>query len=339
MYAAVLALMLVGQVDISGYVETRPYLAWGDSVNSFGINRGWVEFKTAQLNYGGQVAFDLTVPYDTTSLSYLERTIEISRLALWLGPETFRLAAGKQRLYWGVARVFKPLDIFNPVNYYEPGYERPGSNALLGYVALGDLSSIRAVVVPRYHVKQSIGGIRLGSHLFQNDIGLNVMHQRSPQKTIAGFEIAGELALGYWGEFSYTWEDSIRYGKASVGVDYTFPFLLYAMIEYFFDESGENDRYRYDISQVADGARTTLAKQYLYLSVGLAQNPFFRPVVNSIVNIDDGGVILIPQISYAIFDNAEIVSGLNIFLGAETSEFKRIVPYDGQGYIWAKVYF
>jgi hypothetical protein len=339
MYAVTLALMLVAQVDISGYVETRPYLAWGDSVNSFGTNRGWIEFKTAQMNYGAQAALDLTVPYDTTSLSYAENNIAISRLALWLGPETMRLVVGKQRLYWGVARIFKPLDIFNPVNYYEPGYERLGSNALLGYFALGNLTSIRTVVVPRYRIRQSIAGVRLGTNLLQNDIGLNVMHQRSPRKTIAGFEIAGELTVGYWGEFSYEWEDSIRYGKASVGVDYTFPFLLYTMVEYFFDESGERDEDAYDISQIADGTRMTLAQQYLYLSLGLAHNPFFRPVVNGIVNVDDGGVILIPQVSYAIFDNAEIVSGLNIFLGAETTEFKRIVPYNGQGYVWAKVYF
>jgi hypothetical protein len=339
MYTAAVVLMLFAQVDISGYVETRPYLAWGDSVNTFGINRGWVEFKTAQMDYGGQVAFELTIPYDTASLDYVENSIAISRLALWLGPETMRLVAGKQRLYWGVARVFKPLDIFNPVNYYEPGYEKPGSNALLGYFALGDMSSLRAVVVPRYRIRESIGGIRLGSHLMQNDIGLNIIHQRSPRKTVGGLEIAGELAVGYWGEFSYTREDSVRYGKASVGMDYTFPFLLYTMVEYFFDESGEHDANEYDISLIANGTRVTLAQQYLYLSLGLAHNPFFRPVVNSIVNLDDGSVILIPQVSYAIFDNAEITCGVNIFLGGESSEFRRIVPYDGQGYIWAKVYF
>lgn len=332
-------MILMGQLDISGYVETRPYLAWSDSVNTFGTNRAWVEFKTVEMNYGGQVAFDLTIPYDTTSLSYAESNIRISRLALWLGPETLRLVAGKQRLYWGVARVFRPLDIFNPINYYEPSYERPGSNALLGYLALGDLTSIRAVMVPRFSIKQSIAGVRFGTNLLQNDIGLNFMDQRNPQKTIMGFEIAGELAVGYWGEFSYTWEDTIRYGKASIGMDYTFPFMLYGMVEYFFDESGERDKNEYDISQIADGTRVTLAQQYVYLSLGLAYNPFFRPAVNSIVNIDDGGVILIPQVSYAIFDNAEIVSGLNIFFGSETCEIKRIIPFDGQAYVWAKIYF
>lgn len=339
MYTLIIALMLVAQVDVSGYVETRPSIAWGDSANSFGINRGWIELKTAQMNYGGQVAFDLTVPYDTTSLSYAESNIEISRLALWLGPDNMRLVAGKQRLYWGVARVFKPLDIFNPVNYYEPGYERPGSNALLGYLALGDLSSIRTILVPRYHVKESIGGVRLGTNLLKNDVGLNLMHQRSNKKTIAGFEIAGELAVGYWGEFSYEWEDSEEHTEISVGIDYTFPFLLYTMIEYFFDESGEGDENDYDITQITDGTRVTLAQQYVYLSVGLAHNPFFRPVVNAIINVDDGGIIIIPQVSYALFDNAEIVGGFNIFLGEDATEFRRIVPYDGQAYIWAKVYF
>lgn len=335
----VIMLMVIGKLDISGYIETRPYLAWSDSVHTFGTNDGWVEFKTDEFDYGAQLAFALTIPYDTAYFSYAKNNIEISRLALWLGSENLRITVGKQRLYWGVARVFKPLDIFNPTNFYEPGYERPGSNAILGYVSLGSLTSIRGIVIPRFNVKQSIGGLRFGSNLYRNDIGLNVMHQPRPQKTILGAEVTGELELGYWSEFSYTWDNTANYSKVSVGVDYTFPLQVYSMLEYFFDGSGENNPENYDFSKIQRTERVTLAQQYLYISVGSVYNPLLRPTINAIINVNDKGFVLIPQVSYSIFENAEIVSGLNIFLGSQTCEFKRITPFDGQIYIWCKVYF
>ncbi len=61
--------------------------------------------------------------------------------------------------------------------------------------------------------------------------------------------------------------------------------------------------------------------------------------MNAVINMNDKGFILIPQLSYAIFENAEITAGMNIFIGSDESEFKNITPYDGAVYVWAKIYF
>lgn len=334
-----LALTIATQIDISGYVETRPYLLWNDSLRISGYNRGWLEFKTDGLKYGSHLALDLIIPYDTTAFNYAIDNVTISRLALWLGPENLRIIAGKQRLYWGVARVFRPLDVFNPINFFEPGYERPGSNALLGYVALGSLTSIRGIFVPEYTLRESFSGVRLGSNFLENDVGLNAMHRAEPKKTILGAEITGELEVGYWGEFSYTWEDTFDYAKVSIGIDYTFPFMVYTMFEYFFDGSGVSNSDDYDFTKIIRGERVTLAQNYFYVAIGSSYNPFFRPVMNAVINMNDKGFILIPQLSYAIFENAEITAGMNIFIGSDESEFKNITPYDGAVYVWAKIYF
>ncbi len=119
------------QLNFSGYIETRPYVAWSDSFNLYGYNRSWLELKTDNKIYGTQIALDCLVPYDTLNFLHLHERISIPRLLLWLGSEKMRITAGKQSLYWGVGRIFRPLDVFNPVNYFEPNYERPGSNAIL----------------------------------------------------------------------------------------------------------------------------------------------------------------------------------------------------------------
>ena len=339
MYLMLLLLPAFTEINATGYVETRPYITWNDSVNFLGYNRGWLEFKTESINYGAQIAFDIIIPYDTSTVAYAVENINISRLALWMQNEKARVTIGKQSLYWGVARVFRPLDIFNRVNYFEPGYERSGSNALLGYLALGRLSSVRAIIMPRGDIETTLTGTRLGTNLFANDLGITVMHESRQSLTIIGGEITGELVLGYWAEGSYTREDTIDYSKISIGIDYTFPYAIYAMIEYFFDGSGVDDPVFYDYNEIIQGRRQTLAQQYLYASLGLLRNPFLTPSISSITNIDDGGTILIPHINYAILDNVEISVGSNITIGAEESEFRNITPYRGAVYVWAKVYF
>ena len=339
MNAVLLTCAVISTIDLSGYVEARPYVAWNDSTSFLGYNRGWLEFRSDESKYGAQVALDLIVPYDTLTFGHALDNIDISRLAVWLGSENARVIAGKQSLYWGVGRVFRPLDIFNRTNYFEPGYERAGANALLAYLSIGGLSSLRGILAPRGNIDNTLAGGRFGMNVASNDIGITAMHQSSEELTVIGGEITGELALGYWAEFAYTWQDTLDHSKLSVGVDYTLPIGIYAMIEYFFDGSGVSDPADYDFTQIAYGYRQTLAQHYVYASIGLFQNPFLRPAFNVIANLNDGGLIIIPQITYALFDNAEVTAGINYAFGTDESEFLNIMEYRGAAYLWARVYF
>lgn len=333
------ACIIAAQVDLSGYVETRPYVAWNDSTTLSGYNRGWLELKTDEAKYGAQAAFDLVVPFDTNFPVSIFDDIQVSRLAVWFGDERARIVAGKQVLYWGVGRVFRPLDVFNRANYLEPGYERAGTNALLGYFSPGGMVSFRGIVVPSGDIDRTVAGIRAGANVRGNDIGLTAMHQPVERLTMIGGELAGEFAAGYWLELANTWHDTIDYTRLTAGLDYTFPLAIYAMAEYFFDGSGASDPASYDYGGFAAGERQTMAQHYLYASIGISHNPFLRPSVSSITNLDDGGTIIIPQVAYALFDNAEVVLGLNYAFGRDDSEFRTVMPYRGAVYVWASVYF
>jgi hypothetical protein len=313
----IIFILLVSQADISGYVETRPYFFWGDSVFLTGYNRGWLELKADGSDYGIQAAVDLFVPYDTTDYSNIFEDLVIERLALWLGPENMRIIAGKQHLYWGVGRVFRPLDIFNETNFFEPGYEKPGYNALLGYVSLGNLSSLRGVVGPKNNFEPSA------------------------ELTIFGGELAGEFVLGYWCEYSHVTEDTFDYSKFSIGVDYSLPLRIYIMTEFFFDGSGVSDPDDYDFTKIFSGERVTLAQHYLYSTLSTIPNPFavLQPSINTLINLDDRSFIIIPQLGLSLFENTEIFAGVNYFIGSSETEFRNVVPYDGAVYVWMKVYF
>jgi len=322
-------------------VETRSYLLVGDSSSITGLNRGWLEFKTDYLNYGGQLAFDLLVPYDTVSIATLHRGVEVSRLALWFGNESARIITGKQNLYWGVGRVFRPLDIFNQTNYFEPGYERPGTNALLGFLSGERHNSLRVFFLPQYSIGRSFSGLRFGSNVMKQDIGVDLFYRHTQRELILGTELIGEWGAGYWVEYNYTALDTCDFSKFTVGFDYTLPFRIYVMAEYFFDGSGADDPSLYNYRDYYAGERITLGEQYLYISISRLPSILNAPKLslNGIINLIDYGFITMPQLSATLFDNAEITFGYYLLVGSSDSEFKNISSFNQAVYIWARVYF
>jgi hypothetical protein len=336
---ALLILFINGRADFSGYAETRIFLSGADSINFFGYSRGWLELNTDADYYGGQAAFDYTAAYDTAHFAGVRSGIEISRLAIWLGPENLRITAGKQRILWGVARVFRPLDMINPVNFFEPGYERIGFPAILTSFAPGRLTDIRLLCRPRFNLGDGLYAGRFGTNLFKNDIGLNIFYRPAEEQIVFGGDLAGELAAGYWVEGTYTRDDSSGYGKITFGLDYTFPGAVYAMAEYFFDMSGESNPDEYDYQKLISGERGTLGQNYLYLSIALARGLVFSPGLNAVCNLDDRTGIIIPQTSCQPWDNVELSFGVNVPFGSNSGEFRRIAAYDLMVFLWGKVFF
>jgi hypothetical protein len=336
---ALLILLINGRADLSGYAETRIFLTGADSVNSFGYSRGWLELKAEADHYGCQAAFDCIAAYDSARFPGVRSGIDVARLAVWLGPENLRLTAGKQRILWGVARVFRPLDIMNPVNFFEPGYERAGFPAILAGYAPGRLTDIRLLCLPGYNLNDATYAGRFSANLLKNDIGLNVFYRPAEAQSVLGGDLIGELAAGYWVEGTYTRDDTSGYGKFAVGLDYTFPAAIYAMAEYFHDMSGESDPDAYDYQRLLAGERSTLGRNYLYLSLALSRGLVISPSLNAVCNLDDRTGIIISQVIYQPWDDVELNFGVNVPFGFRSGEFRRTASYDLMVFLWGKVYF
>lgn len=335
----ILIIFLNNRADLSGYVESRTFAAGPDNFFIEGYGRGWLELKTGGDFYGGQAAFDFITPYDTVHFAGVTPGLDIARLAVWLGPENLRVTCGKQRIIWGVARVFRPLDLFNPADILEPGYQRPGITSILGSYAPGRLTDIRLLCQPRFYPADIRYAGRVGTNLLKNDLGLNAFYQPEERIWVAGADLAGELLVGYWAEATITREDSLHYFKATLGADYTFPGMVYALAEYFHDQSGEKDPADYDYQQLISGERSTLGQNYLYLSLTLARGLSLSPGLNVAGNLDDRSGILMPQVSIQPWDNTDLNLGMIVPFGAETGEFRRVRGFDAMAFVWAKVYF
>jgi hypothetical protein len=331
-------LLLLINLDIGGYVDNRPFVGFTDSVIFTGFARGWIDMKADQDLYGANAALDLVLPYD--SMPGMQRDgIEVPRLAAWIGPYNLRATMGRQLVNWGVSRVFKCLDFFNRVDYFEPEYEREGVDAIQALWAFSQRGSARLLCKPSWTIDNTLLAGRLASNFFYNDVGLNAFYQNEPDLIAAGIDIAGELLAGYWAETAYWQNDTTEFFKSTIGIDYTFPLSIYTMAEYFHDASGHSDPAQYDYGLLYNGTRSTLGQDYLYLSAGIVPNMYLRPAFNVIVNLDDQGTILIPNVFYAPFDNVDLNVGASFVIGDDVSEFQNIDPYSAVVYSWLKVYF
>jgi len=331
-------LLFMINLDVGGYIDNRPYLGFADPVVFTGFTRGWIDMKADQDLYGANAVLDLMIPYDS-ALNIRRDEIEIARLAAWVGPYDRRVTLGRQLINWGVSRVFKCLDFFNRLDYFEPAYERPGVDAIQVMWAFSQRGSARALCRPSWTFDNTLMAGRLASSFMRNDVGLNAFYQKEPDLIAAGIDIAGELLAGYWAETAYWQNDTTDYFKSTIGIDYTFPLSIYTMAEYFHDASGQSDPNQYDYGLLLNGTRSTLGRDYLYLSAGIVPNMFLKPAFNVIVNLDDQGTILMPNIFYAPFDNVDLNIGASFVIGDEECEFHNINPYSAAAYAWLKVYF
>ncbi len=333
-----LLLLFLVNLDIGGYIDNRPFLGFSDSIIFSGFTRGLVDMKTDQEIYGAYAAIDLMIPFDT-SIVQARNTIEIPRLAAWVGNYNLRATLGRQLVNWSTSRVFKCLDFFNAVNYLEPGYERSGINAIQASWTFSHRGSIRLLCKPLNTFDESFYAGRLATNLLKNDIGINTFYQNNPVLKAAGLDLGGELIFGYWAE-AVSWQnDSAEHFKSTIGIDYTLPLSVYLMAEYFHDASGQSDPLQYDFTLIYDDLRSTLARDYLYINAGITPNVLFRPGISAIINLNDRGTTLIPNIFYALYDNVDLNVGANIAFGDAASEFKNINPYDAVVYLWLKAYF
>ncbi|MBD3335934.1 MAG: hypothetical protein GF355_10500, partial [Candidatus Eisenbacteria bacterium] len=108
------------------------------------------------------------------------------------------LRVGRQRIFWGVAHVWTTLDVFNPVTPLEPAAEKPGVEAVRATVPLGVLTYLEGVGIPAGRMEDATGALRLQTHMFGFDAGLNAIHDGDRRENVAGVDLRSELEAGFW---------------------------------------------------------------------------------------------------------------------------------------------
>jgi len=258
---------------------------------------------------------------------FLHTIIDRAYLDFTQGSWQFRI--GRQRINWGINKVWNPNDVFNSFSYFDFDYEeRPGSDAVKIQHYTGVTSSVELVfkMGDSYH-DMALAAMYRFSHwnydfqMISGWVGKDYM--------IGGGWTGAVMGGGFRGEITYfkplpNKQTSFETTVASLSYDYTLQNNLFLSIEGLFNSAGtkgkaSNTRLFFD--QNLSAKQLSRAKYSLFGQVSYPLTPLFNASLSSIVNPSDHSFYLSPNFTYSLSQNMEFMLTTQLFFGTPGSEF------------------
>lgn len=226
---------------------------------------------------------------------------DLDRLSLDIRVFFATFTAGRQAVYWGVARSVSPTDFIAPFRYGTVDTEyRPGVDALRAVFPMGMMSELDAgVALGRGgDADSSAAWLRGRFYILRTD--LTLLAARSRNDLVAGGSVnlstgggTGwvETAVVDPGHFEET-ENGQTYWTMSAGYDRSwFGAELYGYLEYHFSSPGTGDPSEYAETSgkaaITSGSVYLLGRHYLCPGLSWTPAPLWRLSSTAMVNLSD----------------------------------------------------
>jgi hypothetical protein len=245
------------------------------------------------------------------------------RLNIRFDHSRFQIVLGRQALTWGVSYFWPALDLFAPFTPEQIDREyKAGIDAVRVIIPLGSLSEVEflgAVLGPSFHDDASFGAL-LRWNVGSADIGFMAgsFHQDT---VVGGFVTANVLGTGVRGEIAWTdsgdptdvLRERRRFWRGSVGVDRQLTPSLNLVSELAWNGYGTSETRLYPLWLISDrvlrGEVNGLARLYAGLTLTWLAHPLFTVSGTSLINWDDGSVMLVPNLLWSLGDNTDAILG------------------------------
>lgn len=215
--------------------------------------------------------------------------------------EKTRILAGRQRIPFGVGRIWNPVDIFNPIDItsIEPD-ERKGTDSLRMEYSLNDLSVMDGTL------SETKAAARVKGFLTYGDAAVILQYDSEENQSILGWELEGDptstgVELRSEGGFFYDSDTEETHIQAIVGAEYGFPSSLTLLLEFFHD--GQNDENSLGITASYQISMLTFASFI------------------ALYNITDQSSFLAPTIQYSVSDEMTLEGGIFLNSGASGTTY------------------
>ncbi|MBD0403778.1 hypothetical protein [Flammeovirga sp. EKP202] len=270
-----------------------------------------------------QYAFNMSHNW-TTGTSYVLNS-EIDRAYFDYSSGDWQVRIGRQRINWGVAMVWNPMDLFNTYSFFDFDYEeRPGTDAVLIRNYLGPVSSIEVVFSPSNQFDYYNFAALYKTNLWQYDFQLLAGYVRENYNLGLGWE--GQIGgAGFKGEGTYFHPDYKGEDPSlvmDISLDYTFKNSLYLHIETIFNSAGATS----PIGPIDPNFQLTpktlsLGRFALFNELQYQLTPLTRLGINNIINTNDGSYYIGGNATTSLSDNFEILVFGLFFFGEENSQY------------------
>jgi len=233
-----------------------------------------------------------------------------------------RITVGRQRISWGVGRIWNPTDLFNPINptsFFKE--EKDGADAISARVYLGNFSDLNLVFNSPGNSLKNNFGFRFRTNL--NGYDFSLISGRFDNHYIIGGDFAGNLKdAGIRGEGIYVINNQrSSFFKYILGIDYQFNSKLYGLLEYHFNGEGEKETSRYNFSRLINGEIINMGRIYLAASISYEVTPLLTFTFLNINNLEDSSGFIYLSGNYSLTENNYLNAGVQLFYGKIFSEY------------------
>lgn len=250
-------------------------------------------------NFLGKIIVDNENSYNGITQNNTNKTT-IYRGYLQYSDAINLVVIGKQRIPFGVGRVWNPTDIFNPIDATAiESNERVGVESIRYEYALSETSNLDTTIAKD---KQAM---RIKGYIDVADFGLTLLKDQNKNQTIYGYEVQGELLnsgveLRSEGGYFHN-KDSKNYEEFIVGAEYSFENSLTLLGEYKYNSLNDQD--------------------YFALNLSYTISPLLSVNLLDIKNLDDESVLNFVKFDYSLSDEMELDFGTYFYGGDKNSEY------------------
>jgi hypothetical protein len=242
------------------------------------------------------------------------------------------LTAGRQRIGWGTARFWSPMDMFNPISPLQiESEERQGVDAaLLEFSSPGALRW-NAVYAPQDGFRRSTSALRLSRTIHNYDF--DVAAARVGQDWTTGFDVAGQVrGAGVRGELTYRWRHPIPGSmpisthdalRLAAGGDYAFANGLYLVGEYFYNQGQPDQNQPLDPSVLLRYSSEiyTLNRHFLSAGASYPLTPLWKLEAYVVSDLEGPSAVVLPSLSHNLTANTDLNFGAQLFASSQNGEF------------------
>lgn len=252
------------------------------------------------------------------------------------------ITAGRQRINWGMAMIWNPVDIFNARNAVTFGDDLPSSDAVRIQFYTSETNSFDLVVKGSETRAGRAWALRFKGNMRSTDF--QVFGGQRHDIPVAGFGWSGEFlkggfrgeVLGQFNTFVYRY-DWAYYGpgipgiikqrdrkpnvQAVVSYDYTFENSLYLLTECLWSPSGQKENVLFSSLHAADNQWLSPGVLNLAHQAGFDLTPLVRIGGIYLWNPTDYSLTAGPTLNWNLSDNLDLNGMLLFSDGNNTSEY------------------
>lgn len=295
--------------------------------------------ESARLMQQTSDAYRFEEPYFRWRRSLLDKQnavleAEIDRLWITGYHGDLEVTIGRQRIAWGTALVWNPIDLFNPSSPLDfAGIEKPGADGLRAQYYLGAASRIEIAGVLRRPEEHSIAAAQLVLNRWEYD--WHLLGGRQAEEWVAGLAWAGHIrGGGFRGELLGRFPSEEPAGPdgddpstdaaltAVLSGDYTFHSSLYLHGEALYESRGTTgDAGGTHLVKALQEGRQTPARWSVFAEIARQLHPLVYAGLSGILNPADLSWYAGPSVTWNALTNLDVILTGQLFGGSSGTEF------------------